>query len=181
MERPNAEMKRRLQFYGYVFSYRYRIVTSTAPNAPQPLKDVVSSVEQVADDGDLMKRYPFNMVLINEYELGQGIMAHNDAPLIFGPIIAIVSLLSPCIISFFRGDERRDIVLEPRSLLIMQDEARYEWTHEISKNHIDIVRHPCTQEDGQLQSQMEQTVQRSTRVSITLRHVLQTHLNDVFT
>ncbi|KAI3653384.1 hypothetical protein MP228_001331 [Amoeboaphelidium protococcarum] len=120
---PNAEMKRRLQFYGYVFSYRYRIVTSRAPNAPQPLKDAVSSVEQVVDDGDLMKRYPFNMVLINEYELGQGIMAHNDAPLIFGPIIAIISLLSPCIISFFRGDERRDIVLEPRSLLIMQDEA----------------------------------------------------------
>ncbi|KAI3637125.1 hypothetical protein MIR68_004831 [Amoeboaphelidium protococcarum] len=120
---PNAEMKRRLQFYGYVFSYRYRIVTSTALNAPQPLKDAVSSVEQVVDDGYLMKRYPFNMVLINEYELGQGIMAHNDAPLIFGPIIAIISLLSPCIISFFRGDERRDIVLEPRSLLIMQDEA----------------------------------------------------------
>jgi len=41
-----------------------------------------------------------NSIIVNEYEVGQGIMPHVDAPKLFGPTITALSLLSDCVMTF---------------------------------------------------------------------------------
>ena len=43
-----------------------------------------------------------------------------------------MSLLSKVVINFKKDDKLIKILLEPRSLLIISGEARYEWSHGIS-------------------------------------------------
>src|SRR5438045_9721394 len=72
-------------------------------------------------------------MLVNEYLPGQGIAPHrDDAP--FGRVVASLSLLSPCVMDFrHRPTGRREqLLLEPRSLLVLSDEARYDWEHGIA-------------------------------------------------
>jgi len=41
-----------------------------------------------------------NSVIVNEYESGQGIMPHVDAPKLFGKTITALSMLSACVMTF---------------------------------------------------------------------------------
>ena len=45
--------------------------------------------------------FQFNHCLVNEYEAGQGIMAHTDGP-VYHPIVTTISLQSPLVIEFYR-------------------------------------------------------------------------------
>lgn len=96
--RPNAELKRRTQMYGFLFSYRSRRVEQCLGEFPDfilPLKTRISSYTV----------QPPNMLLINEYKMGQGIMPHVDAVDVFDEEIAALSLLSPCIMRFTSVNE----------------------------------------------------------------------------
>ena len=76
---------------------------------------------------------PFDQILVNEYLPGQGISPHRDyAP--FGRTVVSLSLLSPCVMDFRHPPtgRRERLLLEPRSLLVLADEARYEWEHGIA-------------------------------------------------
>ena len=82
--------------------------------------------------------HPFDQMLVNEYLPGQGIAMHSDyAP--FDRTVASVSLLSPCVMDFDHpaSASRHSLLLEPRSLLVMTDEARYEWRHGIARRKRD--------------------------------------------
>jgi len=74
---------------------------------------------------------------VNEYNPGQGIMAHEDGPLYF-PLVAILSLGSSAVIRFTKrrdfgasagegahdpGDSQVSLVLRPRSLLLFSGAA----------------------------------------------------------
>jgi hypothetical protein len=50
-------------------------------------------------DRQIYKTSP-NSIIVNEYEAGQGIMPHVDAPKLFGPTITALSLLSDCVMAF---------------------------------------------------------------------------------
>ncbi|RUS31682.1 hypothetical protein BC938DRAFT_477327 [Jimgerdemannia flammicorona] len=124
-----------------------------------PLPDFLSFlvdriVERAFMDGDTP-----NYLVINEYELGQGIMPHTDAT-VFGPTIAVVSLLTPCIMNFLhpRTGHSFDLLIPRNSLTVMSRAARYDYKHSISKNHVD--RTPEGDE-----------VVRGRRVSLTFRIV----------
>jgi alkylated DNA repair dioxygenase AlkB len=41
-----------------------------------------------------------NSIIVNEYEAGQGIMPHVDAPKLFGKTITALSMLSACVMTF---------------------------------------------------------------------------------
>src|SRR4051812_7438989 len=72
----------------------------------------------------------FDQMLINEYLPGQGIALHVDyRP--FDRTVVSLSLLAPCVMDFHRVSDghREHLLLEPRSLLILSDAARYEWQH----------------------------------------------------
>lgn len=72
--------------------------------------------------------------LITEYTAGAGIGWHRDA-FAFGMIVGI-SLASSCTMRLRKYDhEPRQkslaLTLDPRSLYIMKDDARYSWQHHI--------------------------------------------------
>ena len=80
----------------------------------------------------------FDQMLVNEYEPGQGISLHRDYDP-FDRTVVSLSLLSSCVMDFRHAKNRRreTILLEPRSLLILSDEARYGWEHGIARRKRD--------------------------------------------
>lgn len=99
---------------------------------------------------------PFNQMLVNEYLPGQGITLHRDYEP-FDRVVVSLSLLSACVMNFRRvsDGQRESLLLEPRSLIILADEARYEWEHGIAPRKSDRW-------EGQ-------RLARSRRISVTLR------------
>jgi alkylated DNA repair dioxygenase AlkB len=82
---------------------------------------------------------PFDQMLVNEYAPGQGISPHRDyAP--FGRTVVSLSLLSPCVMDFRHPASGRTgrLLLERRSLLVLSDEARYDWEHGIAPRKRDV-------------------------------------------
>jgi alkylated DNA repair dioxygenase AlkB len=81
---------------------------------------------------------------MNEYVAGQGIASHVDCQPCFQNKIASLSLLSECTMTFTEVDwsgkackEVKELVMEPKSLLILSGVARHDWTHGIlGKNNI---------------------------------------------
>jgi alkylated DNA repair dioxygenase AlkB len=80
----------------------------------------------------------FDQMLVNEYATGQGISFHRDYDP-FDRTVVSLSLLAPCVMEFRRVSDglRESMLLEPRSLLILEDEARYEWEHGIARRKSD--------------------------------------------
>ena len=81
----------------------------------------------------------FDNMLINEYLPGQGIALHRDySP--FDRTVASLSLLSAYVMDFRHEKlgEKASLLLEPRSLLILSDEARYQWQHGIARRKHDL-------------------------------------------
>jgi alkylated DNA repair dioxygenase AlkB len=81
---------------------------------------------------------PFDQMLVNEYFPGQGIALHKDYEP-FDRTVVSLSLLSACVMNFRHATSRREesILLEPRSLLVLSDSARYEWLHGIANRKRD--------------------------------------------
>ncbi|GES90701.1 alpha-ketoglutarate-dependent dioxygenase AlkB [Rhizophagus clarus] len=83
---PNPEMKRRTQHYGYEFSYRYRKVVQNLGKLPTFLDFLIKRFIEKKIIQPIEEEYP-NMCIINEYQVGQGIMPHTDSPEIFNKSI----------------------------------------------------------------------------------------------
>ncbi|KAG2196993.1 hypothetical protein INT47_006940 [Mucor saturninus] len=150
---PNPELKRRTQQYGHLFSYRYRKVLQEYGPLPPFCQFFVDRILQ-----HLWMPDTPNHLLVNEYNPGQGIMPHIDAPTLFGPIIMSLSLLSDCIMKFTQEDQSVDIILPRRSLAILTGEARYKYKHSISKDLIETVD--------------TLVIHRDRRVSFTFREII---------
>jgi len=88
--------------------------------------------------------YP-NQIIVNRYQVGEGIQAHADHPM-FDSVILSISLESPVIMTFkpqqgVKGAEV-DIPLIPGSLLVMTGESRDKWTHSIPARKSDTYEVP---------------------------------------
>jgi alkylated DNA repair dioxygenase AlkB len=83
---------------------------------------------------------PFDQMLVNEYEPGQGIALHCDYDPYDRTVVSL-SLRSACVMDFRRVADgvRRSLLLAPRSLLVLSDEARYEWEHGIARRKSDVI------------------------------------------
>ena len=115
----DTTLKRRMQHFGYRYDYRARTVADDARLGPLP--DWLGGLaRRLVGDGHF-GALP-DQVIANEYLPGQGISAHVDCEPCFGGVIASLSLLSACEMVFrHRGSgERRSVMLEPGSLLVMQ-------------------------------------------------------------
>src|SRR4051794_9757966 len=125
----NTEWRRRRQPYGAGYGTRGR--AAPIPGWGQRLADrmLAGGVTDV----------PFDQMLVNEYQPGQGIAPHRDyAP--FGRAVVSLSLLSPCVMDFRHAPtgRRERLLLLPRSLLVMSDEARHDWEHGIAPRKRDL-------------------------------------------
>ncbi|ORX52721.1 hypothetical protein DM01DRAFT_290212 [Hesseltinella vesiculosa] len=153
---PNPELKRRTQQYGHLFSYRFRKVLEEYGPLPSFVDDLVVRIM----NHQLMPHRP-NHLLVNEYNQGQGIMPHTDAPALFGPSILSLSLLTPCLMKFIHVEtkEETDIYLPARSLITMTGDARYLYKHGISKDLEEVAP------DGT-------HFERGKRISFTFREII---------
>jgi alkylated DNA repair dioxygenase AlkB len=81
---------------------------------------------------------PFDQMLVNEYVPGQGISLHRDYEP-FDRTVVSLSLLAPCVMDFrhVASGRKESLLLERRSLIVLSDEARYEWEHGIARRKSD--------------------------------------------
>ncbi|HEY9675472.1 MAG TPA: alpha-ketoglutarate-dependent dioxygenase AlkB [Waterburya sp.] len=153
----SIKANRRIQQYGYQYDYKNGSFVSSSYLGTLP--DWVQSIaNRLADDG-LMPNIP-DQVIVNEYQPNQGIVSHIDCTPCFGNTIITLSLGSACVMEFRhpQTQETARILLQPRSLLIFQGEARYVWEHGILA---------CEQDNYQ-----GREFDRTRRVSLTFREVL---------
>ncbi len=131
-----ADLKRRVQQYGYRYDYKGRRVDPDLYLGPLP-EWLLPLAARVHRD-ELIETLP-DQVIINEYLPGQGIAAHIDCRTCFGESILSLSLGSPCVMAFTRPQDRREVplLLAPGSLLAMHGESRREWKHGIRARKVD--------------------------------------------
>ncbi len=147
-------MSRRVQHYGYRYDYGARTLDPDIPCEPLPawLRGLGERLLGRA----FFERLP-DQAIVNEYlPTGQGIAFHVDSPA-FGPSVASLSCLSPCVVDLRRLDtgEQHALLLEPRSLLMLGGEARTLWQHGIARRKSDRLG--------------DRRIERRRRLSITFR------------
>lgn len=126
------DIKRRTQHYGYKYDYKLRSINEKqkAKAFPEWLKRLEGEVHHalIHTTG---KNMTFDQCIINEYEEGQGIAPHIDCTPCFEDTIATLSLGAEYVMDFrnWKTKETQKLLLEVGSLLILSDEARYQWTH----------------------------------------------------
>lgn len=107
------DLKRRVQHYGYKYDYKARGVTagSYLGSLPDWLMPITRKLPFKPDQAP-------DQAIVNEYLPGQGISAHVDCVPCFSDTIASLSLGSRAVMQFTNGQEKHDLYLEPRSLII---------------------------------------------------------------
>lgn len=144
---------RRVQQFGRAHPYKGRHYPKEAPEMP---KGVAALGEKLVTDRAVAAAP--DQVIVNDYVPGQGIGAHIDSVLFYGPEIATVTLGSGAVMQFRFGDSVFDVYLPPRSLAVLSGRARYIYSHEIAARKTDVV-------NGAV-------VARKRRVSVTYRKML---------
>uniref|UniRef100_A0A6B2LFU1 Fe2OG dioxygenase domain-containing protein n=1 Tax=Arcella intermedia TaxID=1963864 RepID=A0A6B2LFU1_9EUKA len=113
---------------------------------------------------------PPNHGLINEYDGNEGIMPHKDGP-IYYPKVAIITLNGSAMLSFrktLQDEIESEVLLEPCSLIIFQEEAYENYFHGIADTFVDTISEK-TVNVPHLEKGLQ--VQRTLRISITMRVV----------
>ena len=126
------DLKRRVQHYGFKYNYRARKVDMSmrVGELPEWLKSLSEKLHQ-----DEYMPEVADQVIVNEYLPGQGISAHIDCEPCFKDTIVSLSLGSSCVMNFTNKLDRTQKIpvwLEPRSLVVLKDDARYKWLHSIA-------------------------------------------------
>ena len=153
----STKLKRRVQHYGYRYDYKNGSLASSSYLGALP--DWAQNIANRLSNDGLTTKVP-DQVIINEYEPGQGISTHVDCIPCFGNTIISLSFGSPCVMDFIHSQskEKISVLLPPRSLIVMQKDARYEWQHGIAARKKDKY-------EGR-------EFVRTRRVSMTFREVL---------
>ncbi|KAI0329654.1 hypothetical protein GY45DRAFT_1324792 [Cubamyces sp. BRFM 1775] len=141
------------------------------PAVPAETHDLLFSPSPASHTGPPRAR----QAIINLYWPGEGITPHVDLLDRYGDGIIGVSLGSGCAMHFARASADEDaspeakdecaLYLPKGSVLVMTKEARYEWTHGITKRFDDLVEETGGAARGVL-------LERNVRLSITFRWLL---------
>ncbi len=153
-----GDLQRRVQHYGYKYDYKRRSIDASLRLGPLP-DGSLAMVPRL--QGYCFQEAAPDQLIVNEYQPGQGISLHVDCEPCFEHEIASLSLGSACRMEFSpvkNPKEKESLFLEPGSLLILQDQARYAWKHGIPARRSDPYQ--------------GQKVARSRRVSLTFRKVI---------
>jgi len=122
------EGNRRVASFGYRYDYSLQRLTEA-----EPIPDWVLPVARQVEAWAGLASGSVRQVLCTEYDAGVGIGWHRDKPQ-FDKILGL-SLGSACRFRFRRrnGDrwERHTLEAAPRSLYMMDGEARSQWEHSI--------------------------------------------------
>jgi alkylated DNA repair dioxygenase AlkB len=148
-----------VQHYGYRYDYKARSVDPSSMYLGPLPNWITPFIQKKLFKDNLVEQAP-DQLIVNEYEPGQGISPHIDCVPCFAETIISLSLGSSALMVFSHGStgEQVSLLLEPRSLLIMKGEARYQWKHSIPGRKTDIHQ-------GEI-------IERRRRVSLTFRNVI---------
>jgi alkylated DNA repair dioxygenase AlkB len=152
-------LRRRVQHYGAAYDYgKHSVALGPGELALAPLPDWGKRLVDRINGAGIVN-VSFGQMIVNEYLPGQGIGPHIDSG-DFGPEIITVSLCSACTMTFSRPgyEECLDLWVQPGDLMLLTQEARYLWRHQIRPRKQDLYQ--------------GQKVQRQRRVSVTLRTVV---------
>ncbi len=152
------DLKRRVQHYGFKYDYKARKVNHDMRIGELP--EWLNRFSHKLYKDEHMPEVA-NQVIVNEYLPGQGISSHIDCEPCFKDTIVSLSLGSSCVMDFtnkFDKKKKIPVWLEPRSLVVLSGEARYEWLHGIAARKSDVW-------DGE-------KYERQRRVSLTFRKVI---------
>lgn len=151
------DLKRRVQHYGYKYDYAAQSLDQSAYLGALP--DWLNTLAERLVRDSLFTKVP-EQVIINEYQPGQGISYHRDSVGCFGDTIASLSLASAAVMNFRNTEtgDKRDLLLEPKSLVVMKDIARYEWQHAIPDRKNDLINGV--------------SIPRELRISMTFRKII---------
>lgn len=152
-----SDLKRRVQHYGYKYDYKARNIDQTAYLGELP-EWLDTLCDKLLADGIFQTRP--DQVIVNEYLPGQGISAHIDCTPCFKDIIVSLSLGSSCIMELSnpQAQDKQEIQLEPCSIIVLAEDARYVWQHAIPARKSDVLNGVRTE--------------RKRRVSLTFRNVI---------
>lgn len=131
--------------------------------------------KKIKEDFDFFSKSP-NHVLINEYTINQGIMAHKDGP-IYEPFVACISILSTVLITFKNENLENlfSVLLEPRSLIIFTEEVYQNYLHCILENkEFDLKQEDNILNLNHTNYKLGDIIHRDTRISLTFRNVKKT-------
>lgn len=134
-----TDLSRQVQHYGLRYDYQTRSLAEGAYAAsPTPLPDWLEALaKRVKASAPEFPKVP-DQVIINNYEPGQGIALHTDREC-FGPVVATLSLGDTWNMDLEQGGRKEQIGLEPGSLLVLGQAARWRWRHGIAKRQSDVV------------------------------------------
>ncbi len=154
------DLKRRVQHYGWKYDYKARAVTHDLYLGKLP--DWLQIFADNLHHKNIFEKIP-DQVIINEYQVGQGISAHIDCVPCFGDRIASLSLGSDAVMEFINPNTNQKIpvLLEKRSMVLLTGDARYKWQHAIPARKTDKI-------NGEI-------VTRKRRLSLTFRGVILQH------
>lgn len=138
------------QFFGLVYYQTHHNVAELQPSGGnqqgRPFTELPEwLMPRVGKAGIFESLDEINQVAANDYRNNVGISLHVEDPKSFGPNLATLSLLSPVEMTLVPEDMKTTpsgidhgdwlkILLEPRSLLVMQREARYNYQHGIRRS-----------------------------------------------
>jgi len=150
-------IKRRVQHYGYKYDYKARTINYSMHLGKLPIWSMEFANRLV--NKNYIKLQP-DQIIVNEYEPGQGIANHVDCEPCFGDTIITISLNSYCTMDFINLKTRQkiEVLLEPRSLVVINGESRYLWSHGIPSRKTDFHNN--------------QKINRKLRISLTFRNVI---------
>lgn len=149
-----ADLRRRVQHYGYHYDYTRKQLDASLFLGPLPAW-AAELARHLHADGHCTA-VP-DQLIVNEYLPGQGIASHVDCVPCFGDTVISLSLGGPCVMDLTHVRERTavSLLLEPGSLLVLQGAARYQWKHGIAARKLDLYG--------------DRSIPRRRRVSLTFR------------
>lgn len=160
-----GELKRGTIHYSYKYPYAIKEpAVATLDKAEDP-PTFIRRVGEIMFESGMMKVSP-NQQILNDYPPGVGIGKHRDHYPIFDDSIASVSFGSGVVMTLRKyhdaNDTPIDIYLPVGSILVIEGEARMNYSHEIAGRQNDVI-------EGE-------KVKRSRRISITYRRVRDEYL-----
>ena len=122
-------MARKTRQYGFFYRHSLKKVVPWSHEIPQEYRVITNRLEERLG-------VRFSQLTINKYAPDQGIGLHVDDPS-FGPVVVSISLGSRCVMDF-RIDKglncSRSYILKPKSLLVLESDARHIWRNGIQAN-----------------------------------------------
>ncbi len=122
MGRP---INRIVKQYGYNYPYAGGGALTLTDPIPEDIMRVVAAIKEVPQ----LANFNPNQAIINRYMQKEQITAHIDSTEHFGDTVVSVTLGAKGDMVFTRDIQKYDVPAAPRSVYVMQGEARTQWKH----------------------------------------------------